>query len=98
VDDFGTGYAPLTYLKRLAADVVKLDRSFVAGLGTDVEDTAVVRAVITLALSTDRVVVAEGVETLRQWEILQALGCRLGQGFFLHRPMPAHQLAELLQA
>ena len=98
VDDFGTGYAPLTYLKRLAADVVKLDRSFVAGLGTDVEDTAVVRAVITLALSTDRVVVAEGVETLRQLEILQALGCRLGQGFFLHRPMPAHQLAELLQA
>ena len=98
VDDFGTGYAPLTYLKRLAADVVKLDRSFVAGLGHDVEDTAVVRAVITLALSTDRTVVAEGVETLRQWEILQALGCRLGQGFFLHRPMPADQLARLVGA
>jgi EAL domain-containing protein (putative c-di-GMP-specific phosphodiesterase class I) len=68
----------------------------VAGLGRDVEDTAVVRAVITLALSTDRVVVAEGVETPRQWEILQALGCRLGQGYHLYRPMPVADLLALV--
>jgi diguanylate cyclase (GGDEF)-like protein/PAS domain S-box-containing protein len=96
VDDFGTGYSSLAYLRRLPLDEVKIDKTFVDGLGIDPEDTAIVAAVISLAHALDRDVVAEGVETLEQLEKLRSLGCEFAQGYFLARPMPASDLDELL--
>ena len=89
VDDFGTGFAGLTQLKSLPAQIVKLDQSFVQGLGIDRADTAIVEAVVGLARATDRLLVAEGVETEEQWARLRELGCPRAQGFLLYRPMTA---------
>jgi diguanylate cyclase (GGDEF)-like protein/PAS domain S-box-containing protein len=92
VDDFGTGYSSLTYLRRLPVDVLKVDQSFVAGLGRQSEDSAIVRAVVTLAGSLGLVAIAEGVERAEQVEELYAVGCRLGQGFHYAPPVPASEL------
>ncbi|MGQ0520967.1 MAG: EAL domain-containing protein [Actinomycetota bacterium] len=97
IDDFGTGYSSLEYLRRLPLDEVKIDRSFVGGLSTDPEDTAIVAAVISLAHALDREVVAEGVETVEQLERLRALGCEVAQGFLLARPMAAGDVTDLLR-
>ena len=97
IDDFGTGYSSLAQLRRLPIDEVKIDKSFVDGLGGDAEDTAIVAAVISLAHALDRDVVAEGVETLEQLENLRALGCESAQGYYLARPVPASDVAELLR-
>lgn len=96
IDDFGTGYSSLAQLRRLPLDEVKIDKSFVDGLGADPEDTAIVAAVISLAHALDREVVAEGVETLEQLERLRALGCDFAQGYYLSRPVSAPDLTELL--
>jgi len=96
IDDFGTGYSSLAYLRRLPLDEVKIDRTFVDGLGTDPEDTAIVAAVISLAHALDHDVVAEGVETREQLERLRSLGCELVQGYLLARPMAASDLGQLL--
>ncbi len=96
VDDFGTGYSSLTYLHRLPLDVVKLDRSFVAGVGSDPGDTAIVTAVVELARSMGLDAVAEGIETDLQLGHLRGLGCRHGQGFLLARPMAADDLGRWL--
>lgn len=96
VDDFGTGFAPLTYLKQLPAQIVKIDRTFVAGLGSDATDEAIVEAVISLAHATDRRVVAEGVETQGQFDRLAELGCDFMQGYLLHRPMTADEMRGVL--
>jgi diguanylate cyclase (GGDEF)-like protein/PAS domain S-box-containing protein len=96
VDDFGTGYSSLTYLHELPVDVVKLDRSFVAGVGTNPDHTAIVTAVVDLARALGLDAVAEGIETEAQFDHLLALGCRFGQGFLLSRPLPADHLDELL--
>jgi EAL domain-containing protein (putative c-di-GMP-specific phosphodiesterase class I) len=93
VDDFGTGYASLTYLRRFPVDGVKIDRSFVAGLGTDADDEAIVRAVIGLAHGLGLVAVAEGVETQDQLDMLVDLRCDIGQGYHLGRPAPAAQVS-----
>jgi diguanylate cyclase (GGDEF)-like protein/PAS domain S-box-containing protein len=92
IDDFGTGWSSLGYLRRFPIDVVKIDRSFVAGLGADEGDTEVVRAVVGLARALGLRVIAEGVETKGQTEALQALGCGLGQGYLFGRPAPASQI------
>ena len=96
IDDFGTGYASLSYLKRLPVDCLKIDRCLVKGVGTDTEDTAIIRAVVTLAQSLGIVVTAEGVETAEQLAELRALGCEQGQGYYFARPVAADRLPELL--
>ena len=89
VDDFGTGYSSLTYLKRFPVEAIKIDRSFVAGLGLDVEDTTIVEAVVNLGHSFGIDVIAEGLETPLQLARLRALGCDRGQGYLFGRPRPA---------
>ncbi len=89
VDDFGTGYSSLSYLRSFPVDLLKVDRSFVAGLGAEGGDEAIVAAIIRLAHTLGLEAVAEGVETPAQLARLRALGCNLAQGFYLARPMPA---------
>lgn len=92
LDDFGTGYSSLTYLKRLPADIIKIDQSFVRDIIDDADDRAIVQGVIGLASSFRRTVVAEGVETIKHGEVLLLFGCELAQGYGIARPMPGKDL------
>jgi diguanylate cyclase (GGDEF)-like protein/PAS domain S-box-containing protein len=96
VDDFGTGYSSLSYLSRFPVDLLKVDRSFVRGLGVDPTDTAIVRAVVTLAHNLGLKAVGEGVERSEHLDALRALDCDLAQGFLLGRPQPGPAIGELL--
>jgi EAL domain-containing protein (putative c-di-GMP-specific phosphodiesterase class I) len=87
IDDFGTGYSSLTWLQQLPLDVIKIDRSFVAGLHEGKRDAAIVQALVTLAHAVDLTVIAEGVESAPQLESLRAFGCDAAQGNYLQRPM-----------
>ncbi len=98
IDDFGTGHSTLNYLRQLPAKQLKIDRSFVSDLEHSAETRAVVGAVVNLAHALGLCVVAEGVETQGQRDILQAAGCDEFQGFFFARPMPAERLLAWLQA
>lgn len=98
VDDFGTGYASLTYLQRFPVDELKIDRSFVAGLGVDAGDAAIVRACVQLAHAVGVRAVAEGVETEEQRRILAEIGCDVVQGFLYSRPLEAEALQEWARA
>jgi diguanylate cyclase (GGDEF)-like protein len=91
IDDFGTGYSSLSYLRRLPADIVKIDRSFVQELGTGNRSTTLVASIIELARSLHLDVVAEGVEDAAQRSVLQSLQCSHAQGFLFARPRPAAQ-------
>lgn len=97
IDDFGTGYSSLTYLRRLPAEVIKIDQSFVRDMLVDPEDETIVKGVIALAKSFNRDVIAEGVETREHGATLIALGCELAQGYGIARPMPANNLSIWLQ-
>ena len=96
IDDFGTGHSSLSYLKRFNIDTLKIDKSFVAAMPENTEDVAIATAVIALARSLDMSVVAEGVETQAQSDILRDLGCDEIQGYLLSRPLPAADLASWL--
>lgn len=95
IDDFGTGYASLQYLSRLPVTEIKIDRSFIDGLGEDVEDTTIVAAVIGLAHSLRLEVVAEGVETEQQFNLLRDMGCHRAQGYLMSKPVPAADVVAL---
>jgi diguanylate cyclase (GGDEF)-like protein len=97
IDDFGTGHSSLTWLRRLPADFLKVDRTFVAGLGTDPGDTAIVRAVLDLGEALGLTTIAEGVETAGQLEALRDLGCRWAQGHHLARPGPPETVTTFLK-
>jgi diguanylate cyclase (GGDEF)-like protein len=96
LDDFGTAYSSLSHLRRFPVDVVKIDQSFVAGIGRSAHDDAIVRAVVDLSQTFDFQVIAEGVETTEQLDQLRRLGCHGAQGFLIGRPKPAKVFAELL--
>ena len=98
VDDFGTGFANIDYLRRVPFRVLKMDRSYVGGLGTDRTDTALTAGIVALGHSLDLTVVAEGVETTPQRRHLRKLGCDLAQGYLLHRPAPAAAMTRLLES
>jgi len=98
LDDFGSGYSSLSYLKRLPADILKIDRSFTKGLGVEVEDTAIVQTVVDLAHILGMEVVAEGVEIEEQETLLREMGCDFGQGFHFSRPLPPETASEFLRS
>ena len=96
IDDFGTGYSSLYRLKTLPIDRLKIDRTFIGGVMTDPEDSAITATVISLAHELHLQVTAEGVETAEQLAFLRERGCDEAQGFYFSRPLPAHELARLL--
>jgi len=97
VDDFGTGYSSLSYLQKFSIDALKIDQSFVRRITTAPTETTIVTAVISMARSLKLRVVAEGVETLKELEFLQAHQCDEAQGYYFSRPVPAEQFAKLLE-
>jgi diguanylate cyclase (GGDEF)-like protein/PAS domain S-box-containing protein len=97
VDDFGTGYSSLSYLTRLPFDALKVDRSFVDGLGVERGDTAITEAIVAMSQALSLEVVGEGAETQRQIEELARLGCDLAQGNHFSRPVPEAEMTEMLE-
>jgi diguanylate cyclase (GGDEF)-like protein len=96
LDDFGTGYSSMAYLKRFPLDKLKIDRSFVSELPDDLEDRAISQAIIGLAQNMSMRVLAEGIETRAQADLLCQMQCQYGQGFHFSRPLPADQLARFI--
>lgn len=97
IDDFGTGYSSLAYLRDLPVNELKIDRSFVANMTENRQDAKIVQAVIDLAHNLEMSVVAEGIEDMRTLEALRDMGCDVGQGFFIGKPMPVEELSEWLR-
>ncbi|MBI2214858.1 MAG: EAL domain-containing protein [Acidobacteria bacterium] len=97
LDDFGTGFSSLAYLRRLPVDEIKIDKSFVKEMTRNASDAEIVRATIDLAHNLGRQVVAEGIEDADTWAMLRELGCDLGQGYFLSKPLPSAELSDWLR-
>ncbi|HUZ19013.1 MAG TPA: EAL domain-containing protein [Acidimicrobiales bacterium] len=98
IDDFGTGYSSLASLRRLPVDVLKIDKSFIDGLGVDRDESAITRTVVRLAQALGLETVAEGVERAEVAAELLTLGCHLAQGYHFSRPLPAAELDQLLRS
>lgn len=98
LDDFGTGYSSLSYLGRFPIDQIKIDQSFVREMENDAAMASIVRSIIMLGQSLNLSIIAEGVETQQQRDLLHAQGCSLYQGYWYGKPMPAEQFVELLTA
>lgn len=97
IDDFGTGYSSLSYLHRFPIDTLKIDRSFVSRMGEAGENTEIVQTILTLAKNLEMDVIAEGVETKHQTELLRQFGCRYAQGFLFSKPQPAAEIEKLMK-
>ncbi|MCI4625476.1 MAG: EAL domain-containing protein [Candidatus Magnetoovum sp. WYHC-5] len=97
VDDFGTGYSSLTYLKHLPIDKLKIDRSFVKDLPEDRDDMAIVNTIIAMAKNLDIDIIAEGVETTAQLDLLRSMNCMKAQGFLFSKPVPLDEIIQLLE-
>ena len=97
IDDFGTGYSSLSYLKRIPADKIKIDKSFVDGINIDVDDTAIVRTILALVNSLEKISLAEGIETEAQFRALRSMGCEHAQGYWISPPINAESFAALLE-
>jgi EAL domain-containing protein (putative c-di-GMP-specific phosphodiesterase class I) len=97
VDDFGTGYSSLAYLRRLPIDVLKIDRSFVMDADRDEEDAQIVKTILALGQTLRLKVIAEGIETRRQAQLLLSLGCDTAQGYLFSRPLAAAELEHQLE-
>lgn len=97
IDDFGTGYSSLSYLKRLPVDILKIDRAFISGVGTNREDDSLITAIVAMARSLNLCVVAEGVETVEQLEFLRDLGCEKIQGYLYSKPLPVDEFKSYLK-
>jgi EAL domain-containing protein (putative c-di-GMP-specific phosphodiesterase class I) len=97
VDDFGTGHSSLQYLRRFEVDEIKIDRSFVAGIGHQLSDETIIKAVLAMGQSLNLCIVAEGVETFEQFAFLQAAGCERVQGYYFSRPLDARAFERLLK-
>jgi diguanylate cyclase len=99
IDDFGTGHSSLAHLKRMPVDELKIDKSFVLHLDErDSDDFVIVRSTIELGHNMGLKVVAEGIESEKSWTILKALGCDMGQGYFMSRPLDADRFDEYLKS
>ncbi len=98
MDDFGTGYSTLSSLHSFPFDTLKIDRSFVSRLQDGDQAHHIVRTIIELARALDMGIIAEGIETAQQYNILRDMGCRFGQGYYFARPMPAAEISRLLRA
>jgi EAL domain-containing protein (putative c-di-GMP-specific phosphodiesterase class I) len=98
IDDFGTGYSSLRYLQQFKVDSIKIDRSFVSGHDGEVASEPIVRTLMTLAAAFDVRVVAEGIETQRQRDVLRMAGCRFGQGYYYARALSADELTAMYPA
>ena len=96
IDDFGTGYSSLSYLKRLPIDKLKIDKSFIDGVPSNVDDSAITKTIINLCQNLNLKVIAEGVETIEQKDFLVENGCDLIQGYYYSKPLPAHEMREFL--
>ncbi len=97
MDDFGTGYSNLSYVKRLPIDSLKIDRSYISGLGSDAEDTAIVHATVAFAQALGLDVIPEGIESAEQLALLKELGCELGQGYHFARPLSGEEVPAFLE-
>jgi diguanylate cyclase (GGDEF)-like protein len=98
LDDFGTGYSSLSTLHKLPFAAIKVDKSFISNIETDVECETTIRAIVMIAENRKIKLIAEGIETFEQVEILRNLGCEFGQGYFFARPLPAHALDAQLES
>ena len=97
IDDFGTGYSSLSYLRELPIDVLKIDKSFVDGIGISEQRLALVEGIIRIARTLNLKVIAEGIETEIQRDLLVSMGCQFGQGYLLAMPVEADQAEALVR-
>ena len=97
LDDFGPGYASLTHLRDFPINTLKIDQSFIAGLGKKPQTTAIVKAIVELGHNLGMAIVAEGIETQSQLDFLHSIGCDNGQGYLISKPLPADNVLKLLR-